>query len=721
MNSTEGEDISGPSSLSSDQASLCVIPDPYDSSEEDGFICIGKSSLAASLNLSEQDRAVIVFHSVDEEYPANQDIVCQYVRPDGWEENQKDHICLFKVGWVTKNDAVFMVPLPAPSNDPIGRVTIPVDILPKDTTNLYQFCYMREYTLLGASTPFQFMLPPTKSPQDVTSASVYSRANEELLSDGKMQRDANNLLCSHTLPLLDARNYDLMKDANQIPSSGEQKQELDSKEIMYQSGLESSKSYKSLISEGASDDSAVEFGGAQGAAIITNTNWNTFNCELLNHSYCSEEKEQERAIIKSTEDELLCLKQKFAEVNEEKAWYQDQYHSLLMTVKKYGEDLSSERSEKVSLNGHLAELTISHKMLCSENTRLRSEVAISKQEEKENSEKTGLERIELHKKLDQVLSENMALKEEIKHMQEQLKTANENKAFWNEPIPPQCKCEMYKEQVEDLTSHLSDYEIIKNSLEVELNEEIKLGQQKDQYITELEQAKVNNFQMASNWLASTPNAAADGNALLEMEENVNSTIEALECALKEMEVLRSRKAAINRANRVLREEFMQKRGEWEVKLIKLKDEYVAQVNALQKDLKDERVSKNALLEEIEILKQQKHTLALDKQSLIVDQQTRTMETNKAKMKSPPSRSSIGRNMEVHEDVNNTLLKNLEDARDEYKKLYTEKIRIQEKLSRLQQKVKSKKVSRASQETSAPKFNFMDNVSSSWRATIDELM
>lgn len=66
-----------------------------------------------------------MFHSIDEEYPANQDIVCQYIRPDGWQENHKDHICLFKVGWVTKNDAIFMVSLPAPSKDPIGRVLIP--------------------------------------------------------------------------------------------------------------------------------------------------------------------------------------------------------------------------------------------------------------------------------------------------------------------------------------------------------------------------------------------------------------------------------------------------------------------------------------------------------------------------------------------------------------------------------------------------------------------
>lgn len=53
------EDISGPSSISSDQASLCVIPDPDDSSEEDGFIYLDKSGLPANLSLSEQDRTVV--------------------------------------------------------------------------------------------------------------------------------------------------------------------------------------------------------------------------------------------------------------------------------------------------------------------------------------------------------------------------------------------------------------------------------------------------------------------------------------------------------------------------------------------------------------------------------------------------------------------------------------------------------------------------------------
>lgn len=114
-----------------------------------------------------------------------------------------------------------------------------------------------------------------------------------------------------------------------------------------------------------------------------------------------------------------------------------------------------------------------------------------------------------------------------------------------------------------------DYEAIRSCLEVELEEEIKLGLEKDRYIVQLEQVKVNNFQMANNWLASTPNASADRTTLLEMEENIKSTLEALECALKEMEVLRSRKTALSGANRALRDEFVKKTEIWEEKLLKL--------------------------------------------------------------------------------------------------------------------------------------------------------
>lgn len=59
---------------------------------------------------------------MDEEYRADRDIVCQYIRPDGWEEGWQDAIYLFRVGWVTHRDFICAVTVSQPSNDPIGRV-----------------------------------------------------------------------------------------------------------------------------------------------------------------------------------------------------------------------------------------------------------------------------------------------------------------------------------------------------------------------------------------------------------------------------------------------------------------------------------------------------------------------------------------------------------------------------------------------------------------------
>lgn len=67
-----------------------------------------------------------------------------------------------------------------------------------------------------------------------------------------------------------------------------------------------------------------------------------------------------------------------------------------------------------------------------------------------------------------------------------------------------------------------------------------------------------------------PNSAGNIDKVREMEDNMNSTLEALECCMKEMEVLRSRKAAINRTNRTLREEFMLKQEEWKERELKQK-------------------------------------------------------------------------------------------------------------------------------------------------------
>lgn len=845
MEVSKEEDSSGPSSLSSDQASLCVIPDPDDSSEEDGFIYLDKSSLPASLNLPEQERALIVFHSVDEEYPANADIVCQYIRPEGWEENCKDQICLFKVGWVTKNDAIFMLPSPLPSNDPIGQIIIPEKMLPKDTMNLFQFCYMRDYTLLGASTPFQFtyqevashgqsnsdackymeeshmemgcsasctkrttqrdsalnkpqsqssnsnfetgrssaagkvecVLQPSKEiPQLITaiykdlemagsccghkaesiSSTAFSFLKEDIIDDldvtsnvsskgsrmtssqpGSVGNEVMNKSChventkdfiaesysSANFNFLDTSNIS-SKETQMISSqSGFVGSEVMNKSCHVEQPKDlAAENYSSanfnFLRDEFLDDSANTSCKGSGLMSIGSS-------ELMNKSCHMKQAAKDFSERDAKEDELSHLKQRLDEVSEEKQLFQEQYNSLLATTKRYAEDLVSVRAEKESLNGHMVELAISHKMLCSENTRLNTELELIKQNIVENSTKHEAEKKTLVKQLQDASSNNSYLKEEIAYLRSQIKVDDVKE------VQPECMCTKYKKQVDDLTARISDYEVMRSCLEVELEEEIKLGKERDQYLIQLEQVKVNNFQMANNWLASTPNSGANGNTLLEMEENVNSTLEALECALKEMEVLRSRKAAINKANRVLREDFMKKRNEWEERMCKQRLEYDVKLSELQKHLEGEKSSKAALLGEIESLSDQLHrNHQIHQQDVseavqVANREIETLHKQKSELDKECTllRVKCG-NHGMEENTNSSLMKNLQEAKEEYTKLYTEKIRIQEKLSRLQQKVKSKKVSRAHQDATSsatPKADFMSNVSSSWRATIDELM
>ncbi|KAK3930223.1 Tax1-binding protein 1-like protein B [Frankliniella fusca] len=787
----EEEEGSGPSSLSSDQASLCVIPDPDDSSEEEGFIYLDKSSLPASLNVSEHDRAIIVFHSIDEDYPAHKDILCQYIRPDGWEESPKDNICLFKVGWVTKNDAVFVVPPGVPSSDPVGRIIISESLLPKDPTNLYQFCYMREYTLLGASTPFQFTLPVEtscycdindKSISEVTNGNKQdfscdvdsilmvqqgAASHENLELSLSSERQDDSVLC-HKNSLLGSLSLDSVRQSMSLYLSDCCSDKYEAFTLMECSGenqaLESTETVK---------DSTQKLPDNEGISVN--------NVSLLyDHKECGKQD-----TIHSLTEEIHQLKQKVEEVGEERKWFQEQYNSLLETVRKYAEDLASERMAKEKLTGHLAELTKSYKMLCCDNTKLDNEILEGKQSFEEQSlkwkdEKRALERqvssinsdiikqkvedldgekkwfqeqynslLETVKKYAEDLASERTAKEKLTgHLAELTKShkmlccdntklsteiLEVNQSFeaqslkWeDEKRALERQCDEYKKQLDDLVARVSDYEVLTKCLEVELEEEMKLAKERDSYLVQVEQTKVHNLQMANNWLASTPSSTDNGNTLLEMEENVNSTLEALECALKEMDVLRSRKAAINKANRILREDFMQKKAEWEDRLTKQRIEFDAQLDELQTQLECEKSSKVTLLEESKALKHQlQQAQENDQQAVSEAMETAKKEIEMLRKQSAELeeeclllRQNYG-NQDI-EDMNRTLLKNLQDAREEYKKLYTEKILTQEKLSRLKQKVKAKKTSRAQQESS-PKADFIDAVSASWRYTIDELM
>lgn len=95
-----------------------------------------------------------------------------------------------------------------------------------------------------------------------------------------------------------------------------------------------------------------------------------------------------------------------------------------------------------------------------------------------------------------------------------------------------------------------------------MQEELKLSAERDDYVAQLERTKLNDLENIFARLSSLPNTSGNIDKVREMEDNMNCTLEALECCMKELEVLRSRRAAINRNNRTLREEFMHKQEEW---------------------------------------------------------------------------------------------------------------------------------------------------------------
>lgn len=684
MDVTEEDDGSGPSSLSSDQASLCVIPDPDDSTEEDDFIYLDKSSLPESMHVSEQDRAVIVFHSVDEEYRADQDVVCEYIRPDKWQEGWEDAIYLFKVGWVTHRDFICAVPVPQPSNDPIGRVLLSERLLPKDTVNLYQFCYLRHFTVLGASTPFQFTLPEVRKKESSMNASQIGGKDE---ANDKEYNQAKNLSCSCSSGFSDNVSDKIMVET-----------------------VQAFREEKADVALQGCDNNNTSFLDDASLGDGTNENKKATPC-------CG-----------NLEREETHFEERLQEALEEKKWLQEQYNSLLITVKKYAEDLASVRSEKETLDGRFAELTISHKMLCSENVRLNNELDATKHLLQEQTKKREMLLPDinlLEEQLGAASRTNGYLTEEVVNLQTQIKLQNEKK-------PPQQPCQC--ENVTRKTTESSDYEVIKNTLEIELQEELSLSAERENYVAQLEKTKLNSLENTFAQLSNMQSTAGNIDKVREMEDNMNSTLEALECCMKEMEVLRSRKAAINRTNRILREDFMLKLGAWKERDLKQKSEFDGQLRELQEQLEDEKSSKFSIQKELDVLKEKLNQQAInvkvsqwqshqksDSEALEVAQkQIKALQEEKSDLE----REFTLLQQKMEKDVNITLLKNLEEAREEYKKLYTEKIKIQEKLTRLQQKVKTKKSSRAQQDTSevdSAKTEFLNSVSSSWRAIVDELM
>lgn len=100
----------------------------------------------------------VIFHNVQAIYTADEAINCVYSITDEIEPELGDVIGLFKVGWTSSSECYSSVPAKTPVNNDkqFLKSVFGAHLLPNDSSELYQFCYISKMRVVGASTPFTF-------------------------------------------------------------------------------------------------------------------------------------------------------------------------------------------------------------------------------------------------------------------------------------------------------------------------------------------------------------------------------------------------------------------------------------------------------------------------------------------------------------------------------------------------------------------------------------
>jgi len=105
----------------------------------------------------------VSFVGVRETYPLGNAVECRYAFSEPFEPTTRDWIGLYRVGWRSHDsyETYVWIQLPTKSGDAENTnheasVTFPADVIPKDSKEFYQFCYVsRAKQVCGVSTPFQ--------------------------------------------------------------------------------------------------------------------------------------------------------------------------------------------------------------------------------------------------------------------------------------------------------------------------------------------------------------------------------------------------------------------------------------------------------------------------------------------------------------------------------------------------------------------------------------
>uniref|UniRef100_A0A0A9X3V0 Tax1-binding protein 1 B n=2 Tax=Lygus hesperus TaxID=30085 RepID=A0A0A9X3V0_LYGHE len=125
----------------------------------DDFTHVPPARMMSSVTKSQYSQ--VVFHDVCDLYPTDSDIKCRYTLTSDVSAQPGDKVAVFKVGWSSVSEYVTFERAPQPNEDGSSlSITFKAEKLPKDTTTLYQLCYVTSGNVIaGASTPFTFHVP----------------------------------------------------------------------------------------------------------------------------------------------------------------------------------------------------------------------------------------------------------------------------------------------------------------------------------------------------------------------------------------------------------------------------------------------------------------------------------------------------------------------------------------------------------------------------------
>ncbi|XP_070962718.1 calcium-binding and coiled-coil domain-containing protein 2-like isoform X4 [Oncorhynchus clarkii lewisi] len=192
---------------------------------------------AANMELS-TTFSQVVFQEIPHSYAPNIAVTCSYILTAAIQQNPRDWVGIFKVGWSTTKDYYTFVWI-EPSLDLIKQdankkqVLFSAYYLPKDDAEFYQFCYIDSNgQVRGASTPFCF------------------KTSGEQSTDGSLENDLLVITTQEKVEQREREKEEMVMELGQLKEQHEilrgvlkeQQQEIDclklSNEELYKADLE---------------------------------------------------------------------------------------------------------------------------------------------------------------------------------------------------------------------------------------------------------------------------------------------------------------------------------------------------------------------------------------------------------------------------------------------------------------------------------------------------